>query len=108
VPDFFHRQQTFQQSEQSDKFCPYGDAARRLASGAGQEQEPVAVWSIRSEATNFVEKRNAARPSRVPSGSHQEQLAFNVDKKSLAVCREATKRTKRPSGNRTAFSFKGE
>jgi hypothetical protein len=30
------------------------------------------------------------------------------DKYSQAVCREATRRMKRPSGNRTAFSFKGE
>ena len=43
-----------------------------------------------------------------PSGSHQEQIAFDDRQKSLAVCREATKRMKRPSGNRTAFSFKGE
>src|SRR5438270_5614489 len=34
--------------------------------------------------------RQAARPTCAPSSSLQEQIAFNVDQKSQAVCREST------------------
>jgi hypothetical protein len=65
----------------------------------GQQNSPAkdsAIWPPSREADLRAEQL------------HQEQIAFNVDQKSQAVCREATKRMKRPSGNRTASSFKGE
>jgi hypothetical protein len=38
----------------------------------------------------------------------RSRLRLMSIKNSEAVCREATRSMKRPSGNRTAFSFKGE
>jgi hypothetical protein len=35
-------------------------------------------------------KKKCREADHAPSGSHQEQIAFDIDKKSQAVCREAT------------------
>jgi hypothetical protein len=95
--------------ERSDKF-PDGYAARPACVPSGSQQEQMDNSNPEKlcsgvEQSNTKKRREA---DHAPSGLHQEQIAFDVDKKSQAVCREATKRTKRPSGNRTAFSFKGE
>jgi hypothetical protein len=50
----------------------------------------------------------AARRVVAPSGLRQEQNYANETEDSVAVCREATRKMKRPPGNWTAFSFKGE
>jgi hypothetical protein len=66
------------------------------------------VWSEAQRSDKFAHHHPGREADHAPSGVHQEQIAFNIDKESVAVCREATIMTKRPSGNRTAFSFKGE
>ena len=70
------------------------------------EQNSVAVWS---EATNFVEnecREARVRAERLASGAEK---FLNAAKSHSGVERIATqKQMKRPSGNRTAFSFKGE
>jgi len=92
--------------ELSNRFCRKREATRPIYAPSGLHQEQhfdneheksLAVWS---EATNFVEKRRPRGPW-PPSGLHQEQHFDSEHEESVAV-------TKRPSGNRTAFSFKGE
>jgi hypothetical protein len=66
--------------------------------------EKMSTGLLRSQ---LLLKIQAARPmaaERLASGAE----IIQQDKCSQAVCREATRRMKRPSGNRTAFSFKGE
>jgi len=89
------------------------NAAWRLACRAARIKnrktpKKINVLSRCGAKRQILSKKKCREADHVLSGSHQEQIAFDVDKKSQAVCREATKRTKRPSGNRTAFSFKGE
>jgi hypothetical protein len=100
--------------ERSDKFCCNPNVASRLARRAAPRQEHDYVsteqksLAVYRESDKFCRKEMAERPTCEPSGSHQEHDDVSTQQSSLAVCREATRKMKRPSGNRTAFSFKGE
>jgi hypothetical protein len=56
----------------------------------------------------ILSKRDSREAHVAPSGLRQEQNYANEMEDSVAVCREATRKMKRPPGNWTAFSFKGE
>jgi len=92
-----------------EKEMPRGRLARRATRIRSRKtQKKINVLSGCGAKRQILPKKKFREADHAPSGSHQEQIAFDIDKKSLAFCREATTRTKRPSGNRTAFSFKGE